>query len=340
MTRIAGILAVALLVVGSACGAGETRAEEGHTTLERYGIAVTLPSGWIGRLTRGTVEATTRPVIPAGNDVRLDEGDLLVRLFEYEPEAGFLVETRQTHPDGAPGAFTRAEFGAPELGGDNPNGHGFARRNFSVAGRYFDLFVESGSAKPLDDSVAALNELVGSLEVRGGDFYPGTIEPPRFSSATGWYAGSFGGGEVRASDFASAWASTVPYRNGPRDLPPAATLETLPPDGILIWAGLTRDNRFPPTREVRTTRKVSVPLHVEQTRGGPGWEGQVREISLYRLVGRVDEQYDVDLWMFYGRAEPTADQREQAQAALNRLVLPEWGPWDVDGQAAVESERR
>ena len=301
-------------------------------------MAVTLPAGWHARLTRATVEAATTAVIPAGNDVELDRADLLVRLFEFEPAPESLLETQRTYRDGRLTPFTAAEFSQTELGGDNPKSPGFARRTFSIGGRYFDLFVESGAVKPTEDALIRLNALVGSLEIRAGDFYPGTIEPPRFLPAAGWYTDSFGGGEVRATDFASAWASTIPYRNGPHDLPPAATLERLPPDGILIWVGLARDNRFPPTGELRARRpRVSVPLQLGQTQGGSGWEGQVGEIALYRLWGWVGEQYNVDLWIFYGRREPTAEQRALAQGALDRLDLPAWGSWELDGRGIVES---
>jgi hypothetical protein len=336
MTRTAGILAIALIASAPSCGAVEAPARERPATLERYGIALTLPPGWHGRLTRATVEAANA-IIPGGTDVSLGDADLLIRLFEFEPEPEYLLQTLRTHPDGHPNPFSAAEFSQTELGGDHPKSPGFARRNFSIAGRYFDLFVESGAAKPSEDALARLNELVGSLEVRAGDFYPGTIEPPRFAPADGWHLGSFGGGEVRATDNAAAWASTVPYRNGPRDLPPRDTLETLPPDGILIWVGLARENRFPPTGELRARRPlVAVPLRLGQAQGGFGWEGQVRDISLYRLWGWVGEQYGIDLWIFYGRREPTAEQRASAQAALDRLDLPDWGSWELDGQGVIE----
>lgn len=335
MTRLAGLLA-ALIASTLACGGVEASPREESARLERYGIAVTLPRGWHARLTRATLEAATVPDIPSGNDVSLGNDDLLVRLFEDDPEPEFLVETRRTHPEGLPDQFTTEGFGAPEWGGGNPKGHGYARRNFALSGRYFDLFVESGAAKPAEHVVAGLNELVRSLEVRAGDFYPGTIEPPRFAATDGWHAGSFGAGEVRAADVASAWAATVSYQNGPRDLPPRDTLETLPPDGLLIWVGLARSNRFAPTSELRRRQpRVSVPLQVGETQGGFGWEGQVREIALYRLWGWVGEQYTVDLWIFYGRHEPTKEQRARAQATLDRLELPNWGAWEIDGLGSV-----
>jgi hypothetical protein len=340
VTRLAGLLAGVLIASTPACGGVEASPREASPTLERYGVAVTVPRGWHARLTRATVEASTLPDIPSGNGVSLGNDDLLLRLFEYEPEGQFLAETRRTHPEGPPARFSVENFVGTELGGDNPKNPGFARRNFSLSGRYFDLFVEAGAAKPAVGVIAGLNELVGSLEVRAGDFYPGTIEPPRFRPGDGWHAGSFGGGEVRAADHASAWASTVPYRNGPRDLPPRETLETLPPDGILIWVGIARDNRFPPTSELRRRQpRVSVPLQLGETKGGFGWEGQVREISLYRLWGWIGEQYNVDLWIFYGRWEPTTGQRATAQVMLDGLVLPDWGSWELDGLSAVTTGR-
>jgi hypothetical protein len=275
MSRIAGAAALALIALTPSCGSVEMSAREERATLERYGVAVTLPPGWHAKLTRATVEAATTPVIPSGNDVSLGDADLFVRVFECEPEPEFLAEWQRTHPAGHPRPFTAAEFGPPDFRGDNPKGHSFAQRNFSLAGRYFDLFVESGAATPPEDAVAGLNELVGSLEVRAGDFYPGTIEPPRFALTDGWHVGSYGGGEVRAADFASAWAATIPYRNGPRDLPPFATLETLQPDGILIWVGFARENRFPPTDELRKRRPLlSAPLRARHAQGGFGWRGR------------------------------------------------------------------
>jgi hypothetical protein len=266
-----GVLRFALLSLAfAACGELDSQAADDTPSLQRYGISVALPDGWHGRLTRATVEAATVPLGAVAQEVPLGADDVAVELFEFEPdpESFGAAEHDPSYSKGRPRPFSAEEFGPPELGGENPAKHGFARRNFSLAGRDFDLFVESGTAKPPAEAVATLNELVASLEVRAGDFYPGTIEPPGFAPATGWHVGSGGAGEVRATDHAEAWASTVPYRNGPRDLPPASTLETLPADGILIWIGLSRDNRWPPTAEWRPNHpRVSVPLELGQAAG-------------------------------------------------------------------------
>jgi hypothetical protein len=333
---------VAALVVALVCaGCGAVDAETGSgEALERYGIAVTPQAGWHVRLTRGTVEAATVPLAAPGQKPTLGPDDVSVLLFEYEPrpQDGLIDPVYKL---GVPEPFRVAEFGPPELSGTlwgkSPNRHSFARRNFTVAGRYFDLFVEAG-APPSD--VAALNALVASLQVRAGDFYPGKIEPPRFPPADGWWVGSAGGGEVRATDVAEAWAATVPYQNGPRDLPPSRTLETLPPHGILVWVGLARDDRFPPTAELRGEwRKppVHLPLRLSDLTGCACFEGVPRN-WLYRLYGPVGDQYYLDLWVFFGSADaPSVEELARAQAMLDRLELPNWGPWELDGRGDVRN---
>jgi hypothetical protein len=333
---------VALLVVALVCaGCGAATGDVGTAEpLERYGIAVTPPPGWHVRLSRATVEAATVPLAAPGQKPKLGPDDVSVLLFESEPgPQGFLDASE--YRAGPPDAFTAADFGPPEFSGTSwghePKHHSFARRNFMVAGRYFDLFVEAG-APPSD--VAALNALVASFEVRAGDFYPGTIEPPRFPPADGWWVGAAGAGEVRATDVAEVWAATVPYRNGPRELPPTDTLEALPADGILIWVGLARDNRFPPTAELRGEwghdgSPIQVPLRLSAAHGCACYEG-VPDNWLYRLYGSVGEQYYVDLWVFFGGTdEPSAEEYARAQAMLDRLELPDWAPWELDGRGDV-----
>jgi hypothetical protein len=330
---------VALLVLALLCtGCGAVDAEVGsREPLERYGIAVTPPPGWNARLTRGTVEAAHVALGSLGQKPALGPDDLYVQLFEYEPgPQATAADLARNYANGRPEPFRAAEFGPSGLPGENPDNHGWARRYFLLAGRYFDLFVEAGALAPPGEVVVELNAIVGSLEVRRGDFYPGSVEPPRFLATDGWYIGSADGGEVRATDYAEAWAATVPYRNGPRDLPPSRTLETLSPDGIVIWVGLARDNRFPPTAERRGNRPpLHVPLRLSNAHGCACFEG-VPDNWVYRLYGPVGEQYDLDLWVFFGRVdEPSAEERNRAQAVLDRLELPDWGPWELDGRGAV-----
>src|SRR3954468_24905786 len=66
-----------------------------------------------------------------------------------------------------------------------------------------------------------------------------TVTPPRFSSAGGWHVEStptHSCGDLTRGRcvMASAWASTVPYRDCPNCVPPHNTLATLPSNGIVI----------------------------------------------------------------------------------------------------------
>ena len=62
----------------------------------------------------------------------------------------------------------------------------------------------------------------------------------------------------------------------------------------------------------------------------PGWEGQIRDLPQHRLLTRVPEQYEVELRVYFGRQDPTAEMLERAQAQLDRLELPQWGPWELE----------
>jgi hypothetical protein len=331
------LAAVVVAGLAAGCGAVEAETSADATRLERYGMRVAVPEGWHARMTRGTIEVATA-ALPSSSPPHLRAPDIAVRLFEFEPDpASFTAaELEAAYSDGPPPPFQAEEFRPSEEPSGGVADHGYARRNFRFAGRLFDLFVESGTRPPSAEAVADLNELVASFEATRGDFYPGQVEPPRFAAADGWHVGAAGGGPVRTTDYAEAWAATVPYLNGPRDLPPQRTLETLRADGILIWVGLARDNRYPPTSEFRPHQpRVTVPLRLAEMQGGPGWEGQIRDISLYRLHGLVPERYHLDAWVFFGDREPTAEHKARAQALLDRLDLPDWGPWELDGRAEV-----
>ena len=62
------------------------------------------------------------------------------------------------------------------------------------------------------------------------------------------------------------------------------------------------------------------------------WEGQIGEIPLYLVLGRVGHRYDVEIRAFFGRPHPTAAQRARANAELRRLELPAW-------TAAIRAQR-
>lgn len=339
----------ALAVLATSCGAVETaeHAREAEadpaataSLLEaRYGIALTLPAGWDGRLGRGVLHAASFP-FPADAPgstrkaaERLASDDVLVTLFENEPRRSPPLELAE-YPelDGAlrldAGDFQPFD-GITE--DSRATGHGYARRTFQLSGRFFVLFVEAGERVPSGSPLGALNELLGSLAVEPGDFFPGTVEPARFPSRAGWFVGTSGADEARAEgEFTTSWASTTPYADEWNALPPRETLDRLSRDGIVIWLGLSRSNRFPPDRDGDNTfRARQPPFSLGDFERRAGWEGQVRDLPEYVLWGTVRRQYQVDVRVYFGRPEPTEAMLGEAQAMLDELELPDWGPWET-----------
>jgi hypothetical protein len=115
-----------------------------------------------------------------------------------------------------------------------------------------------------------------------------------------------------------SWASTVPFLDGPRQLPPSRMIEALPPDGIIMAVSQYVDT----CRQLKGIRAVRPPLDLAKaTRSGfPGPRGD--ELPLYRILGRFAGRYELDLWVFYGRRHPTPAQRAAAQRELSGVRWP------------------
>jgi hypothetical protein len=115
-----------------------------------------------------------------------------------------------------------------------------------------------------------------------------------------------------------SWASTVPFSDGPRQLPPHTMIRALAPDGIIMALVLSVDT----CRHLKGLRALRPPLKLSgATRSGfPGPRGD--ELPLYTVLGRFPGHYDLDLWVFYGRRHPTAAQRAAAQRMLSGVRWP------------------
>jgi hypothetical protein len=336
---------VALLAAG--CGALRSTDHEGQAPGgkvlagkrklgPRYGVALTLPTGWDGQLGRGAVHAASFPLPGslsawAPNAIKkLKTGDLLVSVFENESQRSPPLDLAQYRKLSGQMRLDSNDFKSFDAITEDSraSGHGYARRMFQVSGRFFVLFVEAGERVPSPSQLGALNEFLGSLTVQAGDFVPGTVEPARFSHRTGWFVGTSGVDEARADgEFTSSWASTIPYADEWNALP-QKTLGRLPRDGIVIWLGLSRSNRFPPDRGgSKTVQEPPFLLsHFEQR---AGWEGQVRDLPEYVLWGTVHRQYQVDLHVYFGQPDPSKPMLDKAQAMLDGVLLPDWGPWET-----------
>jgi hypothetical protein len=290
-----------------------------------YGIHVVAPPGWQVRVTRGTVVASTTRLPAEGRWISrrlgrsIGDGDLDVVLYEDAPSDGQPFST-STYRRGPPRPFRERDFGRPPLGGSNPGAHRFARRNFTVAGRFFDLFVESGRRGVSPGHLRSLDRLVRSLRVRPGDFYPGIVRPATFAAAHGWNVMSSPPTPFAPETFVTAIASTVPYRDHLNEFPPHRTLAALPRDGVIVVVQLTASNRDPPIG--RTSDRGQI-----QVKGCGSFEGVPSGVAVCPLSGLRNRQYSISGWVVYGAPRPTRAMKQRAAEELTRLALPAWPRW-------------
>jgi hypothetical protein len=348
-------MGAAAIAVVPACGSVEAESERTATQPEaqrsasspnllgpRYGISISLPDGWDGRVSRGVVHAATFPLPadfrPCWMEIacgRLTQHDVRVLLFENGRDNRSPPTDLSEFPELSgvlrlnAADFERSD-GATE--DSRASGHGFARRTFQLSERLFVLFVETGSWPPPAEALAGLNELLASLTVEQGDFHPGTVEPARFPERAGWRTGTSGPDEIDADgEFTTSWASTIPYVDDWNALPPFNTLEQLPPDGIVIWLGLTRSNRLPALPRDPCCPAREPPFRLEEFDQRQSWEGQVdAAVPEYVLWGTIADRQRIDLRVYFGRQDPTKRMLAEAQGMLDGIALPDWGPWETE----------
>jgi hypothetical protein len=315
---VGGCLAVLALAAGG-------NATTGGTRVTGHGISAVAPAGWHLSLSRGTLVASTAPLPADGRWIAtrpsnsLRRAGLVAVMFEdgrspHQPfDVGFFRR-------GAPRPFTARDFGLAPLGGSSPRGHSYARRNFTVAGRFFDLFVESGTPRPSTVDLRSLDELVASLHVAPGDYYPGTVAAASFHHARGWFTVASARTPVGPETSTTTVASSIRFRDGLNEFPPHRTIAQLPADGIVIVVQLVASNRDPPLGSGTRGHGVGV------ARCG-SFEGVPSAVAVCGLTGIVNRQYTISGWVVYGRTDPTQAMRSRVHDELARLVLPHWPTW-------------
>jgi hypothetical protein len=311
-----------LLALPLSCGETEQLSGEAEAPLHRYGISVEVPAGWDAAITRGALRAANFP-LPSPPGRPLAEGELLLQLFETDVEADSPPADRSLFPslEEVP-TLTAEDFNAPEPGVEQVAG--LARRTFSLSGRLFVLFAASGAEVPAPAALAELDDLLASIAVEDGDFYEGSVDPPRFAPREGWDVGDSGPRPVGADgNFVSAWASTIPFRDAWNEPHADETVGVLPEDGIVIWVGLVATNRFTPRG-----RHVTLPVRLADFERHAAWEGQIRDLPQYVLRASKAGEYELELRVFFGRPTPTPELADEADAMLARLRLPDWPRWD------------
>src|SRR5882724_10667759 len=104
-----------------------------------------------------------------------------------------------------------------------------------------------------------------------------------FPAAPGWHTRVSGPSHEMPSCLTQrvSWASTVPFRDGPMQLPPNRMIESLPPDGIIMAVTQYVDR----CRHLGGIPTLRPPLQLDRaTRSGfPGPRGD--ELPLYRILG-------------------------------------------------------
>ncbi|HLE99735.1 MAG TPA: hypothetical protein VI540_07530 [Gaiellaceae bacterium] len=144
--------------------------------------------------------------------------------------------------------------------------------------------------------------------------------------------GDSGPAEVDADgEFLTSWAAAIPFADDWNTLPISKTLRDLPRDGIAMWVLAQRDNRFVPSPEGdRWHPPGAPPFRLSDFEHRPMWESQVRDLPEHVLWRTIRGEYRIDLRIYFGRPDPSRQLREEVQAMLDGLVLPEWGPWELE----------
>jgi hypothetical protein len=179
------------------------------------------------------------------------------------------------------------------------------------------------AAAVLAAALVALGVGIGTLATPSGSAAPAPTGLG-FLPAPGWSVLQNGGDGTPVRP-AVAVAANVELR--PDDDPdglPLSTLETLPPDGVLIVAsfiarGEEYYDRYFPSRKL--------PLRAGEATLGIEAGVQIRPqrpLGEYELKAAVNG-YDVDLNFYYGRVRPTAATLAVAQRQLDRLVVSQPG---------------
>lgn len=284
----------ALLLALAGCGGS-------GSVLRGYGVSLEVPPGWHARVSRGAWLLTS------------GQPRITVALYEDTADSDWSPPLEPgTYRVGSPRGFGEREL-------ENRNG---AVRNFALAGRYFDLFVETHARPPSSSRIGQLDALVRSLRVRRGDFYPGRVQPARFRPHEGWIVRDSGSLPLGTDDFTVTVAATLPWRDALNDAEPSRSLARLrQTDGIAIEVVLDADNRFPPS--LRSTKLRLGPIGPLVIPAGPTVPG----LSSQAGSGTVGREYTVTVTVIYGRSWPTRSQRAHARAELARLVLPRWPHW-------------
>ena len=142
--------------------------------------------------------------------------------------------------------------------------------------------------------------------------------------AAGWHVGSARITACAGCVQTESWASTVPYRDAPNQLPPHRTMAALPRNGVIVH--VTRSWEPSPPAWVHRVH----PLRIARGAVTASFEGNTTggRVSLWMGATWRAASY-VSVWVLFGRPTPTAAQIRTAQAELDHTVF---APWRIGGR--------
>jgi hypothetical protein len=169
MAKLLAALGLAATATTLALGLPGANSAEQRRQLSGYGIELTLPRGWFGRLyvhagSDAPILQAASLRLPAGDDdlatktqSAMGPDDLVVVLWENVPPAP-TARWRRSFPPARP-PIRLSRLGGPFEGQRAPAA---AIRTFRTAGRYFELLVFFGTRNP---SLARANDILAGLRI-------------------------------------------------------------------------------------------------------------------------------------------------------------------------------
>jgi hypothetical protein len=328
--RAAAVLGLCGAIAG--CGGGERRVVPPSSDVHRSdGLRFALPAGW-HLAARSLTPALVNPreVLTAGTGRLAGTGangcnHMPTGALKAMRATDVLVTVQERNGGvaafpGRPAHFDILAAGASEA--DACAGPGAAFRShwfeFRQAGRGFHVLVAVGRSAPMA-RVRQAAALLDSLRLDQATF-DADLAAARFPAAGPWRTRVSGPSNESARCLRQriSWASTAPFADGARALPPHHMIEVLAPDGIVIAVIQSHDrchrSRGLPALHPPLTLYGATRMGFEGPRGG--------ELPLYRVLGRFPDRYGVDVWVFFGRPRPTAAQWAAAELELGRVRWP------------------
>lgn len=159
-------ISVFLLLGGTAA-----EASDGPVRIARYGLSVTVPARWYGRIYE---RAGGLPILHAANfRLPANDDDFATKgTLRMGSQGIFIIllesNTKDFKNARLPIQIRRADL-LPRFKGVPPS-HGFAQRRFSTRNRRFSLWVEFGQRKPSDAMLSRANVVLGTLLITAQRF--------------------------------------------------------------------------------------------------------------------------------------------------------------------------